>query len=145
MALVKVVEDVWCPSCGAHPGGLCVTTSGKVKNTPHAARVKRADPDTPRQQRKPGQTLKRGTPPAVKRAVILRSGGWCEVCPIMDPHAPQHRGDDPHHRRMRSQGGADTKENIYWICRRMHRLVHDHGPTTKRAYELGVLLRTGDE
>ncbi len=43
---------------------------------------------------------------------------------------------DPHHIQRRSQGGADTVENLVTLCRAHHRWVHEHPALSK---SLGLL------
>ena len=50
---------------------------------------------------------------AVKREVLVRCRGRCEVCGA--------RVQDPDHVVRRSQGGADHAENIIGLCRPCHR------------------------
>lgn len=118
-----------CSSCGARPDQLCVTGSGKPVK-PHSARF----PATVRTQ------ARKSTDPTAqqKRTVARRSGGWCEVCPLIDPAAPRHAAEQVHHRQMRSCGGTNDPSNLLHTCRRGHALVHDH---PERAYQAGALIR----
>lgn len=74
---------------------------------------------------------------AQARAVVFeRSQGRCEasvegVC--------LGRGDQAHHRRRRSQGGADDPSNLLWICNPCHTWAHSY-PTQAEA--LGLLERS---
>lgn len=43
---------------------------------------------------------------------------------------------DPHHIKMRSQGGLDTLDNLISLCRAHHSWVHEH---PEESYELGFL------
>jgi len=40
---------------------------------------------------------------------------------------------DPHHRKLRSQGGQDTPDNLLAVCRRSHDAIH-RSPVTARAF-----------
>lgn len=76
-----------------------------------------------------------------RQQVFARSGGLCEVCPVVDPGAPAHRASEVHEVLMRSQGGSIIDpDNCLATCRRGHRLVHDY---PARAYDLGLLRRSG--
>ena len=41
-----------------------------------------------------------------------------------------------HHRRLRSQGGKDTVDNLVCLCLKCHRWAHDH---PKEACEKGII------
>lgn len=43
---------------------------------------------------------------------------------------------DPHHIKMRSQGGEDTLDNLVCLCRVHHSWVHEH---PDESYRLGYL------
>lgn len=63
-------------------------------------------------------------------AVQRRSGGWCEAgTPACLPG--RHAGCHAHHMQLRSQGGADTDDNLLWICAPGHKWVHDHPETAR--------------
>lgn len=73
----------------------------------------------------------------VREFVAERAGGMCEaqvsgVCRIYGAHA--------HHRLRRSQGGADTAENLVWLCHACHDHVH-RNPAW--AVSVGLLVRVG--
>lgn len=75
-------------------------------------------------------------PPAVRRQVMARAGGYCEarvegVC----TGQPEHL----HHKRLRSQGGGHTAANLIAVCEEDHRWIHDHPDA---AISLGLLART---
>lgn len=123
--------DRWCPTCGARPGAMCITSAGNLKPLPHRPRLE------PHKDRRARRNPANAIPRAVRIAVLRRSGGWCEVCPLMDPSAPMHAGEECHHVKRRGQGGKHVSDNLLWTCRRGHRLVHDH---PKAARTAGVLV-----
>lgn len=49
---------------------------------------------------------------------------------------------EAHHRRIRSQGGDDSDENLILLCQQHHTWVHAH-PTEAR--DMGLLLSYGDD
>lgn len=53
--------------------------------------------------------------------VQARSKGWCEV---RVPRVCTGRGEQFHHKLMRSQGGPDTPENLAHTCAACHLYVH---------------------
>ena len=55
---------------------------------------------------------------AVAQAVVARANGQCELCYHTD--LPLHL----HHLKFRSQGGADTAENLKHICVVCHDAAH---------------------
>jgi hypothetical protein len=76
----------------------------------------------------------------IQTEVLARSGGWCEAntaaCPV-----GRHIGEQFHHRRLRSQGGKDTAENLVFICAAAHDWVHKN---PAEAHERGLILWAGD-
>lgn len=65
-------------------------------------------------------------PVAVVEAVKARSGGVCELC----RDAP---ATHMHHRRLRSQGGRDTVENLAHLCNICHNVtIHGNPDWAKR-------------
>ena len=63
-------------------------------------------------------------PAAVKHAVTLRDGGQCAHMGIQGERCEQRRWLDMHHHVPKSQGGADTVENLQLLCFHHHRAVH---------------------
>lgn len=56
-----------------------------------------------------------------RRAVQLRSQGRCEaVC----CEQCTGQGNQAHHVRRRSQGGADDPSNLLWVCSACHHEIH---------------------
>lgn len=70
--------------------------------------------------------------PAVKRIVLRRSRGWCEM-PGCTRHALEY-----HHRKMRSAGGRGQVWNCLHLCIECHDWVHDNA---RVAYRHGALIR----
>lgn len=60
-----------------------------------------------------------------RRAVEIRSGGWCEAgtpdCP-----SGRHRGEHVHHVVPRSRGGVHDPANLKMLCRAAHEFAHAH-------------------
>ena len=79
---------------------------------------------------------KNRVPTEVAEVVNERAGGICE---IMNPDA-QCTGcrEQLHHRKLRSQGGEHTVENLVGICHRCHYWLHNHPAI---AYENGWLVK----
>jgi hypothetical protein len=90
------------------------------------------------------RTVKRNTgfPPAVRAAVSVRSGGWCERCGAA--HAVEI-----HHRRPRGMGGSkapDTNRvtNALALCGSCHRWIErEHNRTESRV--MGWLVLQGHD
>lgn len=60
---------------------------------------------------------------AFRVEMLARAKGRCERC-----REKMHPYDlDIHHWLPRSQGGKDETDNVWVVCRRCHRLIHDHG------------------
>lgn len=58
------------------------------------------------------------------RAIVRgRSHGWCE---IRVPRVCNGRGEEFHHRLMRSAGGPDTPDNLVHTCAACHLYVHSN-------------------
>lgn len=76
-----------------------------------------------------------GVPQVVRRAVHARADGCCERCRVRLPWPEWHC----HHRKLRSQGGADDPTNLLALCWRCHRSVHDHPADS---YREGWLVRS---
>lgn len=66
-----------------------------------------------------------------------RVNGLCEADSPVCPGRP-HRGDQAHHRRLRSQGGTDDPTNLLWVCTLAHDYIHRH---PAESYDRGWLLR----
>ena len=85
-------------------------------------------------KRRPHKGLK-PIPLSARRAVAARSGGVCEACGAA---AASH----VHHRKLRSQGGDNSPENLLHCCHGCHQQIHLN---PERAYELGLLVRFTDD
>lgn len=63
--------------------------------------------------------------PAKVRADVLRlSGGRCEVMVTTAQSSCTGRVEHLHHKRLRSQGGANTTENLLAVCHACHGEIH---------------------
>jgi len=84
-------------------------------------------------RRKASQPLKKARALAVERA-----GGLCEArwdgCGGLGEHA--------HHIRRRSQGGADTADNLLIVCHRCHSAIHSHPTLASRKGHLKLRKET---
>lgn len=78
---------------------------------------------------------KQRMPAHVVREVHARAG---DICEAMIPGVCGWRGEHLHHRKLRSQGGEHTTENILFVCARCHDHIHRH---TGWAYEQGLLVK----
>jgi hypothetical protein len=70
---------------------------------------------TPEKRTRATQTI----PPALRRQVLRRDGGRCQV-----PGCRHATFVDVHHLRPRSEGGANTIENLVTLCGAHHRASH---------------------
>lgn len=59
---------------------------------------------------------------AITEALLARCGGYCERCGFGVHSYAAHR----HHRRLRSQGGKDTMDNLVYLCPSCHQWVHQY-------------------
>lgn len=75
-------------------------------------------------------------PGGVARMVIARADGHCEAMIIAA--GCTGRAEHLHHRKLRSQGGEHTVENVVHICHRCHRWIHHH---PAQSYEWGLLVK----
>ena len=69
-------------------------------------------------------------PASVRKAVITRADGHCEVC---GTPGPSH----VHHRKLRSQGGRHEPVNLLHIHHTCHERIHAN---PERSYALGHLV-----
>src|SRR6266571_3836115 len=91
-----------------------------------------------RTRMKPGRPSKTPMPKSVADAVIDRAGGRCEACGFAAVGKMSL-----HHRKMRSQGGQHTVENLLYVhdgetddC---HAAIHRY---PRAAYLCGLLVRS---
>jgi len=70
---------------------------------------------------RPGH-LSRTIPPAVRRLVLVRDGGRCQV-----PGCRNRRHVEVHHLRPRAEGGSHEPENLVTLCSCHHDMVHKGG------------------
>lgn len=77
-------------------------------------------------------------PATVVREVHARSEGVCEA---MIERVCEWCGQHMHHRKLRSQGGEHTAENILFVCAACHHHLHMN---TASSYERGLLVRGWD-
>ena len=47
-------------------------------------------------------------------------------CELREHYPKCYGGKAFHHRKLRSAGGTDERENLIWVCESHHRHVHDH-------------------
>lgn len=74
------------------------------------------------------------------RDEVFAAAGW--RCTVGAASGCTGRAEHAHHRRMRSQGGTDTAENLLAVCHACHDHVHAH---PAEAYRRGWLERTTEE
>jgi hypothetical protein len=67
---------------------------------------------------RPGH-LSRTIPPAVRRLVLVRDGGRCQV-----PGCRNRRHVEVHHLHPRAEGGGHEPENLVTLCSCHHDMVH---------------------
>lgn len=80
-------------------------------------------------------------PGQVRRQVMARAGGWCEVTKD-DGTRCRSAAEHLHHIRRRSQGGNDSPANLLAVCQSHHLWIHDH---PDQAARMGYLRRTESE
>jgi 5-methylcytosine-specific restriction endonuclease McrA len=73
-------------------------------------------------------------PPSVAEAVIARAAGACEACRFV----LREKGH-LHHRKLRSQGGKHTVENLVLVHTACHDAIHLRN---ELSYQLGLLVRS---
>ncbi len=87
---------------------------------------------------KPKRKKRRTIPASIRAEVEIRSGGRCEFS--SNGIRCLHRAIHKHHRRLRSQGGRDTADNLADLCREHHDWAHAH-PAAAQA--LGLIIFAG--
>jgi 5-methylcytosine-specific restriction endonuclease McrA len=88
-----------------------------------------------RTRMKPGRPSKRPIPKEVADAVIARAAGACEACRFTLGEIGHM-----HHRKLRSQGGQHTLENLLLVHTQCHDAIHS-SKFSSIAYDLGLLVR----
>jgi hypothetical protein len=78
-------------------------------------------------------------PPALRRAVIRRDAGRCRV-----PGCRHAVFTDVHHLRPRSEGGANSLENLATLCSAHHRSIHRGELFTEGTASNGLAFRHAD-
>ena len=78
----------------------------------------------------PRRTQRDEIPPSVRKAVRVRSGGWCE-CGCGRP------AEHVHHRKLRSQGGRHELVNLLHLSFYCHDEAHRN---RSRAEALGLIV-----
>lgn len=79
---------------------------------------------------------KKRVPPEVAETVVNRAMGMCEI--MSRETGCNGRAEHLHHRRLRSQGGEHTVENLIHICSPCHAWLHAHPAI---AYTNGWLVK----
>ena len=69
----------------------------------------------------------------------MRNAGLSGECPCV---ACGERLTEPHHVRLRSQGGDDVEGNIVFLCGKCHGEYHRRGHDTEVRFLLGRFLRS---
>jgi hypothetical protein len=107
--LVQVSQEVLdMAECdGQHIGHLETSVEPRAHVGPHVGTAEKPTRAT--------QTI----PPALRRQVLRRDGGRCQV-----PGCRHATFVDVHHLRSRSEGGANTIENLVTLCSAHHRATH---------------------
>lgn len=75
-------------------------------------------------------------PAGVAHVAIKRAYYMCEA---MIPAVCSQKGTELHHRKLLSQGGEHTVENLILLCTHCHRWAHDH---PAQAVERGLIVRS---
>jgi hypothetical protein len=78
-------------------------------------------------------------PPALRRQVLRRDGGRCRV-----PGCRHATFVDVHHLRPRSEGGANTIENLVTLCGAHHRASHAGKLSSEGTPSEGLTFRHAD-
>ncbi|SET52217.1 hypothetical protein [Nonomuraea wenchangensis] len=105
---------------------------------------KEEKPRKPLKRTKPKKTARpKGVPAAVKRILVRRSGGVCEVGLSCGGASEAH---DPAHREGKKAGGtraewSNSPATLLAACRRDHRLID--GVEVSAAERLGLKVRSG--
>jgi 5-methylcytosine-specific restriction endonuclease McrA len=87
-----------------------------------------------RTRMRPGKPSRTPMPPEVAEAVLERANGVCEACRFSSGGRLEL-----HHRKMRSQGGKHTVENLIHVHSECHNVIHGQPDIS---YRLGLLVRS---
>jgi hypothetical protein len=82
---------------------------------------------------------KQATPPALRRAALLRDQHRCQV-----PGCSNARWLDVHHLELRSEGGRHCLQNLVCLCGAHHRAAHHGRITLERSQSGKILVRHAD-
>jgi hypothetical protein len=99
-----------CPVCMSEGDAPCRTPTGRTKNAPHSARVRRTDVIASRR--------------VFSQQVKSRARGLCEAAGLGLCRVEPHYGQHAHHVLPRGRGGDDDPENGRWLCWEAHDAVH---------------------
>ena len=136
--LVEIsVEAAAMAACDAQMiGGLERSDIGVNGMTPASSEIRSdaAVSTTPRLLR-----AKQLIPPAVRRAVLRRDGGRCQV-----PGCRHATVVDVHHLELRSEGGGNDADNLITLCSAHHRAVHDAALVIGGTPSLGLRFAHAD-
>jgi Domain of unknown function (DUF222)/HNH endonuclease len=129
----QVVVHVDAETLAEDAGGRCELAGGRPLAAETARRLS-CDASLVELREREGELLslgrkRRTVSPPLRRALIARDRG-CRF-----PGCERSRFVDAHHVQHWSQGGETSLDNLVVLCRRHHRLVHEHGYT----------LRLGDD
>lgn len=121
-----------CRTCGAAPGGTCLTSAG-FRCAPHAAR-KATRRSSLRRRPTPRAIEHRAAMDELHPLVFARDGHACVRC------GTSHHLE-AHHRLPTGRGGPDTLANLVTLCADDHRWVHEHPDESRAA---GLLFASWD-
>lgn len=102
-----------CPDCALTTG-----LDAEVNET-HVG-MARCDGETQEMDEPRRGYLRRGVPPATRRAVLHRDRQWCAV-----PACSNTLWLDVHHVIERHRGGGNEEDNLITVCDVHHRVVHE--------------------
>jgi hypothetical protein len=128
----QVVVHVDAETLAVDADGRCALDDGPPLAAETARRLACDASAVELREREDGSVLslgrkRRTVSPALRRALAARDRG-CRF-----PGCDRTRFVDAHHVRHWSRGGETNLENLVLLCRRHHRLVHEHGYTLQTA------------
>jgi Domain of unknown function (DUF222)/HNH endonuclease len=126
----QVVVHVDAETIAADADGRCELDDGQPLAAETARRLACDASVVELRERADGSVLslgrkRRTVSPALRRALVARDRG-CRF-----PGCDRTRFVDAHHVRHWSRGGETSLDNLVLLCRRHHRLVHEHGYTLR--------------